>query len=236
MTYLRLCTAVLAVGLGGLGGCGLISSDVTNFTLKTQDKTFTVDTARWNVNQTAADTYLNQSCASAPMECAQWVQAACSMNCSGSCDTATQKCDLGLDISIYQPVDINADNPELSKTAKEPVIKVTIDSVTYEVTDNSLDAATPEMTIYVAPMSVMSPTDPSALAVGTIPPVPAMTKLGPTDMMFTADGKANLVNIMGNYMTPFNVIVGATVVVKAGDPVPTGKLTAAVHISAHAGL
>jgi hypothetical protein len=233
MTYLRLCTALLAVGLGG---CGLISSDVTNFTLKTQDKTFTVDTTRWNVNQTAADAYLTQSCASAPAECAQWVQGACTMNCSGSCDTTTQMCDLDLDISIYQPIDINADNPELSKTAKEPVIKVAIDSVTYSVTDNSLDVATPEMTIYVAPMSVMSPTDPSALAVGTIPAVPAMTTVGATDMVFTADGKQNLVTIMGNYMTPFNVIVGSTVVIKSGQPVPSGKLTANVHIAAHAGL
>ncbi len=233
MTYLRLCTAVLAVGLGG---CGLISSDVTNFTLKTQDKTFTVDTSRWTVNQTAANAYLMQSCAAMPTECAQWVQGACTMNCSGSCDTSTQMCDLGLDVSIYQPVDINADNPELSKVAKEPIIKVTIDSVTYEVTDNSLDVATPEMTVYVAPMSVMSPTDPSALAVGTIPAVPAMTKLAPTDMMFTAGGKANLVMMMGSYMTPFNVIVGSTVVIKSGDPLPTGKLTAAVHITAHASL
>lgn len=233
MTYLRLTTAALALGLGG---CGLISSDVTNFTLKTQDKTFTVDTARWSVNQTAANTYLMQSCASAPTECAQWVQAACTTNCTGSCDTSSQMCDLGLDVSIYQGIDINADNPELAKTAKEPLIKVTIDSVTYSVTDNSLDVATPEMTIYVAPMSVMNPSDPSALSVGTIPPVPAMTTITATDMMFTADGKQNLVTTMGNYMTPFNVIVGATVLIKNGDQLPTGKLTANVHIAAHASL
>ena len=53
-------------------------------------------------------------------------------------------------------------------------------------------------------------------------------------MMFTADGKQNLVTIMGNYMTPFNVIVGSTILIKSGDPIPTGKLTAEVDITAHA--
>lgn len=217
-----------------LGGCGLISSDVTDFTLKTQTHMFTVDASSYMVNQTAANAYLGQSCASAPTECAQWVQSACTTNCSGSCDTGTQKCDLGLEVGVYQKVDLNMDNPELATVSKEPVVKVTIDTITYTVTDNSLNVATPEMTVYVAPMSVMSPTDPMAQSVGTIPAVPAMTTTQPTNMMFTANGKTNLVTIMGNYMTPFNVIVGSTILIKSGDPFPTGKLTAEVDITAHA--
>jgi hypothetical protein len=228
MTYLRSCLLVV------LGGCGLISSDVTDFTLKTQTHMFTVDASSYMVNQTAANAYLMQSCASAPTECAQWVQSACTTNCSGSCDMTTQKCDLGLDVGVYQKVDLNADNPELATVSKEPIVKVTIDSITYTVTENSLNVATPEMTVYVAPMSVMSPSDAMAQTVGTIPEVPAMTTVGSANMMFTPDGKQNLVTIMGSYMTPFNVIVGSTIVLKSGDPVPTGKLTAEVDITAHA--
>ena len=220
-----------------LSGCGLISSDVTNFTLKTQSHMFTVDASSWMItNQQAADFYLGQSCASAPTECAQWVQNACTSNCTGSCDSGTQKCDLGLTVSVYQGVNINMDNPELSKIAKEPVVKVTIDSVTYTVSDNTLNVATPVMTVYVAPMNVMSPSDPSAQAIGTIPPVPTGATVTAMPMMFTDAGKTDLVNIMGNYMTPFNVLVGTSVVIKQGDPLPTGKLSATVEIAAHAGV
>jgi len=228
MTYLRSCLLLL------VGGCGLISSDVTDFQLRTMPHMFTVDTGSYMVNQTAANAYLGQSCAGAPTECAQWVQSACTTNCSGSCDTTTQKCDLGLNVGVYQKVDLNSENPELSTTSKEPVVKVTIDAITYQVNDNTLNVETPELTVYVAPMSVMSPSDPMAQAIGTIPAIPAMSTPVATNMMFTPDGKANLATVMGNYMTPFNVIVGSTIVLKDGDAFPTGKLTAEVDITAHA--
>lgn len=227
MTYLR-CLFLL------VGGCGLISSDVTDFQLKTQPHMFTVDTGSYMVNQTAASAYLGQSCASAPTECAQWVQNACTTNCTGSCDTSTQKCDLGLDVGVYQKIDLSAENPELSTTSKQPIVKVTVDAITYQVNANTLNVATPELTVYVAPMSVMSPSDPMAVAIGTIPAIPAGATPVATNMMFTPDGKANLATTMGNYMTPFNVIVGTTIVLKDGDPFPTGKLTAEVDITAHA--
>ena len=51
-----------------------------------------------------------------------------------------------------------------------------------------------------------------------------------------ATGKADLVNIMSTFKTPFNVLVGSTLVVTMGTPVPAGKLDAVVHIKAHAGL
>ena len=44
----------------------------------------------------------------------------------------------------------------------------------------------------------------------------------------TPDGKQNLVDTMGTYKNPFNVIVGATLTLEAGDMVPTGKLDATV--------
>jgi hypothetical protein len=41
---------------------------------------------------------------------------------------------------------------------------------------------------------------------------------------------------MSTYKNPFNVIVGSTLVISAGDMVPTGKLDAVIQIKAHAGL
>jgi len=232
MTYLRPC-----LGMCVLSACGLVSSDVTNFDLTLPDKNFSVDTSGWQVDQTAAMTYLDTSCTNpAPNVCTSAAASACSMNCTGSCDTTTNKCDLALAVSVYKGVDLQMDQPELSTINSEPVIKVTIDSVKYEVTDNTLNVATPAMGVYVAPMSITDPSDPMARQIGTIDPIPAMTTLTATDMTYTADGKQALADIMGTYRTPFNVIVGATLTIKAGDRLPTGKLDAIVHITAHAGI
>jgi hypothetical protein len=224
----------LVVGLS-VASCGLISSDVTNFDLTLPDKKFTIDTGSWQVDQSAANLYLMQSCTMTSM-CNSAVQQACKMGCSGSC-SSTHTCDLSLDVSLSQPVNLVMEKPELKSINDEPVIKVTIDSVTYEVTGNTLNVATPEITVYVAPMSVIKPNDPMAQAIGTIAPVPAgQTTSSPQPIMFTATGKAQLVNIMSTFKTPFNVLVGSSLVVKSGQPVPAGKLDAVVHIKGHAGL
>jgi len=232
-SYLRLGTGLLAGLL--LTSCGLISSDVTNFDLTLPDKKFSIDTAGWQVDSNAANAYLSLPCTSSTM-CNAAVTQACKMGCSGSC-SATHTCDLSLDVSLSQPVDLVMEKPELKTINDEPVIKVTIDSVTYEVTNNTLNVDTPQINLYVAPMSVIKPTDPLAKMIGTIAPVPAhQTTTSPQPIMFTSTGKADLVNIMSTFKTPFNVLVGSSLVVKSGQPVPAGKLDAVVHIKGHAGL
>jgi hypothetical protein len=225
--------------LSALAGCGLISSDVTNFDLTLPPKTFTIDIGGWKVDQAATDLYLKQPCTMS-QTCNSAVQAACMMGCSGTCNMAQpQTCDLSLDVSLRQPVDLVMERPELKTINDEPVIKVTIDSVTYEVTSNTLNVDTPEVTVYVAPMAVVKadPKDPQVKAIGTIAPVPAgQTTSGVQPIMFTPTGKAALVAIMSTFKTPFNVLVGASIVVSAGQPVPSGKLEAVVRIKGHAGL
>lgn len=231
MTYLRLYAGMLALS----AGCGLVSSDVTNFDLTLPDKDFSVDTSAWQVDQNVADTYLKTSCASQPNVCTTAAASACSANCTGVCDAAS-KCDLQLMVAVHQGVDLVMERPELKTINDEPVIKVTVDSVTYEVTNNTLNLDTPPMGIYVAPMSITDPNDPMARQVGTIAAISAGTTFPPMDMMFTDSGKQTLVDIMSTFKTPFNVIVGATLTIKDGDKLPTGKLDAIVHITAHAGL
>jgi hypothetical protein len=218
-------------------GCGLISSDVTNFDLTLPDKNFSVDATAWDVTDAEAETFLDTSCASSPAVCSSAARQACSMGCTGTCNDTTQTCDLALDVAIYQPIDLLAERPELKSINDEPVIDVTIDSVTWEVTANTLSVDTPEMTVFVAPSSVMDPNDPSAKVIGTIAPVAAGTLTdGPQELVFSPTGKADLVATMSTFQTPFNVIVGSTLVVTQGQNVPSGKLDAVVHIKAHAGL
>jgi hypothetical protein len=227
--------AALAVALAG---CSLISSDVTNFDLTLPDKKFSIDSQGWQVDATAARSYTMQSCTSSPTICSSAVDQACSAGCSGACGAAGT-CELSLELSLAQPVNLVMERPELKSINDEPVIKVAIDSVTYEVPYNTLNVATPELTLYVAPMSVtaIASGDPQIKPIGTIAPVPAgQTITVPQPIAFTATGKAQLINIMSTFKTPFNVLMGAAITVTAGQAVPMGRLDAVVHIKGHAGL
>jgi hypothetical protein len=237
MNYRYLRVATLGLSLAGvIAGCGLISSDVTDFDLKLPDKKFSIDTDGWQIDQSKADVFLMQSCASNPTVCSSAVQQACTMGCSGTCNTS-KTCDLSLDVSVVQPVNLLMEEPDLKTVSDQSVLKVSIDSVTYEVTANSLNVDTPPITVYVAPMSVVKADPTNAKAIGTIPAVTAgKTTTGPQPIQFTATGKTDLMNIMASFKTPFNVLVGTSLVVTEGKPVPTGRLDSVVHIVGHAGL
>lgn len=236
MTNLVVRAGALVVAASLFAGCGLISSDVTNFDLTLPDKNFTIDASGWQVDQQAAAMLTTTSCAQAPAVCASAADQACPEDCTGRCGTS-QTCELDLDVGLYQMIDLLREKPELQSINDEPIIKVTIDTITYRVTANSLNVDTPAMEVYVAPMSVMDPKDPMAKHVGTIPSVAAgQTVVTPQTMMFTSNGKAELVSIMSTFKTPFNLIVGSTLTVTSGTPVPEGRLDAVVHIKGHAGL
>ncbi|HEY5922172.1 MAG TPA: hypothetical protein VIV11_10900 [Kofleriaceae bacterium] len=233
MIYLRLWILAL------VPACGLIDSDVTNFNLDLPDKQFSVDASGWQVNQMAADTFLNMSCSSSPSICSSAATQACPMNCSGRCG-ASSRCELELNISAYKGIDLVTEKPELKQIDDRPVISVEVDSVRYTVTANTLNVNTPEMGVYVAPITVMDPKDPMAKQIGIIEAVPAGATVAAKDMAYTPNGKQTLVDTMSSYKSPFNVIVGTSatnpIVITAGQPVPMGKLDAVIQIRAHAGL
>lgn len=235
----RLAAAVLGVSL--VAGCGLISSDVTNFDLALPDKKFTIDASGWQVDTTKTlfnnGALVSVPCSSMSTVCSDAVSQACPSECSGTCDLATSSCELSLDVSRPLKVDLLTEQPDLKTINDQPVIKVSIDSVTYAVTSNSLNVDTPEISVYVAPISALEPTDAQAKLIGTIPPIPKGTSIPePQALEFTPTGKADLVNIMSKFKTPFNVLVASHLVVGAGQMLPTGTLDALVRIRGHAGL
>jgi len=218
------------------GACGLISSDVTSFDLSLPDKTFTVDSAQWMLDSNAVGTYTSTACTAQNNPCGA-VDAACKKGqCTGSCDSGTNSCALGVLLSLYQKVDLFSEKPELQTINDQPLVGVKIDKLEYQVIENTMNVATPPMTLYVAPQNIMAPGDPSAHAIATIPPIPAGMTLALTQVVIDADGQAELAKFMGDYKTPFNIIIGATLTVKKGDAVPSGRLTAKVKVTAHAQL
>jgi hypothetical protein len=240
MLCLNVRLVAAALGLSLAAGCGLISSDVTNFELMLPEKKFTIDASGWQVNTTTSALFDSgqlkaMPCNTAPAVCSSVVHSACPSACSGSCNMSTDSCELSLDVSRPLKVDLVTDDPNVKAINDQPVIKVSIDSVTYEVPSNSLNVDTPMLEVYVAPLSAI-PSDPGAQLIGTIPPVAKMTTVGAQPLMFTPTGKAALVNMMSMFKTPFNVLVASKLVVRAGQMLPMGKLDAVVKIRGHAGL
>lgn len=236
MTYVRMSLATMVAAFL-ISGCGLISDDVADIDLTLPDKNFSIDAASWQVDPDQADALLETSCAGVPQVCNTAAQQACAMDCSGSCSSATQTCELSLEVGLHRQINLLSEKPALQSFTDQSVIDVTIDDVTYEVTANTLNVATPDLSVYVAPMSVMDPSDPQAVKIGTVAGVGAgVTTTSPQPVVFTADGKSKLLAMMKSYKTPFNLIVGATLVVDRNSQVPVGKLDAVLHIRAHAGL
>jgi len=217
-----------------LAGCGFIDPDITNFDLMLPEKEFTVDTAQWELSDDA--TFPAIPCAEQPGVCSAGISEVCGNEalCFGSCDGVN--CKALVLVSLFQPVDLYDERPELKTIDEQPLVSVTVDRVAYDITENTLNIESPELTIYVGPSSTMTPGDPQAQPVGTVVPIPAGTQLTEAEVNMTPDGREDLSEFMKDYMTEFNIIVGAQVEISAGEPVPSGRLTAVVYGNAHAGI
>jgi hypothetical protein len=232
MVRLHLVTCVALAA----GGCGLISSDVTDFDLSLPDKTYTVDSDSFGITADP-DVVLNMACATGSGTCEVAAEQVCpDGQCRGECNATSLTCDLIIPIHPFTTVDLASEKSELAAIDDQTLIDVTVDSISYRVGENTLDTTTPPLTLYVAPASVTSPDDSGAVSIGTIPMVqPAMT-LPETDLVMSSEGHDRLVQAMANFRTPFNVLVAADIVLTSGDSIPTGRMTTTLTIRAHAGL
>ncbi len=227
--------ALILVSVSALAGCSIVSNDVADVPVDLPDRMFTVDTQSWQIGDGHALSYLATSCAEKPGVCDAAAQLACNAGCSGACDDATHTCDLSLAVSLYQAIDVGKEQPNVATVGDATTVQIHIDHVTYEVTANSLDLDTPSLTVSIAPASVTAP-GPLAKTIATIAPVAHGQTTTARDLTFTATGQAELSAAMSAYETPFNLIIGSTLVLRAGDAAPTGKLDTRIHIAAHAGL
>lgn len=222
----------VAVLVTTAAGCGLISSDVGDFDLTLPEKRFTVDSAQWDLTGDA--TFPTIPCAGMETVCSAAVMEACGdETCFGTCDGTN--CRATIVVGLWTGVNLLDEKPELQTIDEQPLIDVTIDDITYTIEDNTLNVATPELTIYVAPITVMSPGSPSAREVGTIASIPAGAEVS-GKVNLSPEGRADLREFMNDFRTPFNIIVGTEIDIQAGDAVPNGRLDAVVNVSAHAGL
>src|SRR5262245_5277902 len=147
-------------------GCGLISNDVTTVTVSLPARDFRVDSADWKL---PGGSIPDIPCAS---DCTTLEEAICTQqNCTADC-APDQRCVAKVPVSLKNDFDLSND-PTYRDVANLPVVDVNLQSVTFNITENTLNIDTPELQVYFGPTSITSPTDAAAELVGTIPSVPA---------------------------------------------------------------
>jgi hypothetical protein len=231
---MRRTAVALALALTSLsaGSCGLIDSDVTDFNLKLPEKAFNVDTADWMIT-VEGETMPSVSCP--PAECTAAADTFCAGGkCTSDCD-ANAHCAAHVAVSVSQSFDLAHESPELETIDSQAAIMVKVETVTFKVKENTLNVASPPLTLYLAPQGVLDAQSPEAVEVGTVESV-APGQTGDVAIDFTTEGKAAMEQYMSDYKTPFSVIVAGQVTMSAGEAIPQGKLSGIVSVTAHAGI
>ena len=222
-----LCVAGLLAG----AGCGLVDSDVTDIDLSLPEREVTVDTADWQLSSTARLEEVD--CSEDQQICASGLAALCGSEdvCSGVCGS-NHSCEVLVRVALWHTFDLAAERPELQQIEGQPLVEVRIERVSYTVRENSLDVASPPLTVYAAPEGIMSPDDSEAQVIGTIPSVPASTTVDDADVELSDQGKDRLAGFMKDYDTPFNLIVGSQLTIAAGDRLPHGRMVTVIKATA----
>jgi len=207
-----------------LGGCGLISSDISKLTFDLPTETYTFDTSMWSnlpkgtipavpcpaIDCCTAGSAVGIDCSTTMLTC----------NASGVCEADVPE-------SAASSVNLAMQVPVLQSFPSHALSSITIKSISYTVSNNSLNIDLPPMTIYLAPDGVTDPKDPRAQEFGTIPAIPAMTD--PSGMvMLVPNAAAVFAQFTGNISTPFTIIAAGTVAIPSGSPAPSGAITLSV--------
>lgn len=225
---------LLAAVTAALAGCtGIIDPNITDFDLRVPERSFTMDTEQWDLSSTSGAVFPELACAADPSVCTTQIDALCGADqCAGACESGS--CQMTVQVALWRMVDLYKENPELKTINEQPIVDVSIDRVHYAITENTLNIDTPALTLYMAPSNVMDARDPMAQVVGVIPPVPARSLQGKSDVMVAPEHEETLQAFMSDYQTSFNIIVSADLTVAAGDPMPMGRITADVGVDAWA--
>jgi hypothetical protein len=195
-----------AVLLGALG-CGLISSDITKITFELPSKHYVFTTQGLtvppgaNMRLTCGAGGLVPTCP-APSVCEAGV------------------CTVHYPISVVQKMDLKKDAAQIAQYSS--LANITIDRVGYDVVSTA-NVEIPEMSIYLAPLGVTSPSDPQAVKFGTVATIPAgATTSG--EVVKEPDADATFAIFAQDLTMPFNFIAATSVTWVSGSPVPSGMV------------
>ncbi|MES1208196.1 MAG: hypothetical protein ABUS79_19850 [Pseudomonadota bacterium] len=208
-----------------LFGCSL---DITRVTFDLPKQTYSFDTSMWaNLPPAATNLSFPSIPCTSDAECCT-LGAPAGLDCNTTpltCPAGT--CEADVPESLNSSINLAQSVPQLATFPGHSLVKVSISSISYQVSDNTLNVDLPPMAIYLAPDGVTDAHDASAMLFGTVPSIPAGTN--PSGMVQKApNADAVLQMYTSNVSQTFNVIATTTVVIAAGTPVPNGHITVTI--------
>jgi hypothetical protein len=221
----------LAAALVGPAGCGLIDADIAEVDLDLPPRTVIVDTADWELTDQGEMPAV--ACTETRRDCAPKVEMWCGADeiCAAHCGGNT--CEVNVLVALWHTVDLSQEIPDLAKVAG-PLVDITVDRVGFAITENTLNMASPPLTVALGPTGAITADADGVRQIGTIPSLEPGESLAETEVELTADAEAAIVERLLDYETPFNLIVGSNVALRAGDAVPSGRLKARIRVKARA--
>jgi hypothetical protein len=216
--------------LMGSVGCGLIDSNITTTSFVLPTQTYSFDTSMFKglpsgttpavpcgAGQVVTDCCMPPA---RPMPDCTTTPLVCAPDASGG---NANVCTAELPESVSNSIN-------LSQVSMFPTGNISIASIAYAVSNNTLNVDLPPVTVYLAPNGVTDPKDPSAQVFGTIPAVPAGTD--PTGNVQKASNADQVFQTYAsNLATPFEFIASTTVVIPSGTPIPNGQVTISVTVT-----
>jgi hypothetical protein len=224
--------------LMGSAGCGLLDSNITTTSFVLPAQVFSLDTSMWT-NIPAGTTQpvpcgtgqaVTDCCnppAPAPTPDCTTTPLVCAADSSGA-----SVCTAQIPESFPTEINLGSTVPGLSSF---PTGNISIKSVDYTISNNTLNVDLPPVTIYLAPDMVTDPRDARAAVFGTIPAIPAGSDPSGTVQKDPGADRA-FQTYAGNLSAPFEFIASTTVVIPSGTPIPSGRITVSVTVTLSAHL
>lgn len=218
------------------GACGLlVGSDSISYPMDLDPQEFKHDFGADFRNQMG--TFPAVDCAGNAAACNAIPAQSLPSGATASCDTGTGKCIAKYDVRLPVPVNLAQQTSLPPAVASSGVVNsVQVSAVRYWTAANSLKFDLPAIELYVGGQTAMKETDAGVTRLGTLPSIQRDpfktacaagtpgTKATACDMPLTDDGKRVLGTLARDFKTPFNVLLVAHLVLRGGDPFPSGEL------------
>jgi hypothetical protein len=219
---LRLTVAgVLAV----LGGCGVLDKidnlKTISFMLPRQEFKVSTNDPNWHAPPTSGVPALPCGPGQPIADCCTAPAGAPAIDCNRtplSCEA--EHCALKFKYEQVGPVDLSHE-PSLKVYSGMIFSDLLLKEIDLDV-KNGLNVTTPPVDLYVAPSNVTSST--GAMKFATIP-MQAPGFSGHVVVPLDDTAQRIFSSFARNIQTPFNIIMSTGILVKSGDPVPSGEVT-----------
>ncbi len=207
-------------------GCGLLE-DMVSFTIETNWRYVTMDTARLGVSLPGGVTVIPSLSCSQDSQCG--AQFKCNSGSGFSCMARCLSGKCGIVATFEQGSTADISQEITGQTTATVIDKVSVSQVKYKATENSLNFTTPQIEVLVGPASATSA---SASNVKRFARMPKIDKgqLKSGDMELYGEGAQEMERRVKDYRNPFKFFTKTTLTFVSGNALPKGKITLGFNV------